>query len=82
MAIASFLMQVTPGSADRVGSQAAALEGLSVLRPETPDHLVIVAELPSRELQAMERRLRCIEGVLAMPAAFLSVEDELEEDPA
>jgi len=78
MAIASFLMQVTRGAAERVGSQVAGIEGLTIHPSADPDQLVVLAELPSGELQAMERRLRCIEGVLALPTAFLSLEDELE----
>lgn len=78
MAVASFVMLVRQGSLERVNGVVAGMEGLTVHDSGEPNHLVIVAERPSDELQGLERELKGIDGVLAMPIAYLNMEDELE----
>ena len=55
-----------------------ARRGLPAHDSGEPNHLVIVAERPSGELHGLERELKGIDGVLAMPIAYLNMEDELE----
>lgn len=77
MAVASFLLQVVPGSQAAVERRCSSLEGVTFHPTQSNEDMVLVAEMHSSELPGLEHTLKHTEGVLSLATAFLSIEDEL-----
>ncbi len=77
MAVASFIVQTNQESLAGVKETLARRPGTTVLPWEGSPDLVVVIEQPSDALPAVERAIRTTPGVVAVAAAYLSLEDEL-----
>ncbi|WP_300154809.1 chaperone NapD [Solidesulfovibrio sp.] len=77
MAVASFIVQTSKDGLAGVKETLARRPDATVLPWEGSPDLVVVIERPSDELPAVERAIRATPGVLAVAAAYLSLEDEL-----
>lgn len=77
MAVASFIVQSSEDSLSGVREALSRRPDATVLPWEGSPDLVVVIERPSDELPAVERAIRATPGVVAVAAAYLSLEDEL-----
>ncbi|HCR14383.1 chaperone NapD [Solidesulfovibrio sp.] len=77
MAVASFIVQSSEDSLTGVKEALSRRPDATVLPWEGSPDLVVVIERPSDELPAVERAIRTTPGVVAVAAAYLSLEDEL-----
>ena len=77
MAVASFIVQSSEDSLSGVKEALSRRPDATVLPWEGSPDLVVVIERPSDELPAVERAIRATPGVVAVAAAYLSLEDEL-----
>lgn len=76
MAVASFIVQSSEDSLTGVKEALSRRPDATVLPWEGSPDLVVVIERPSDELPAVERAIRTTPGVVAVAAAYLSLEDE------
>lgn len=81
MAITGLLIHTQSAHVSRVAEDLTALPGLSVYGVHEDQYVVAVAELPSSELEANEKRIKALEGVLTVYTTYLTIEDELESAP-
>ncbi len=77
MAVASFIVQTGADALAGVKEALSRRTDATVLPWEGSPDLVVVIEGPSDALPDAERDIRATPGVLAVAAAYLSLEDEL-----
>jgi nitrate reductase NapAB chaperone NapD len=80
MAIASFIIQTQEQERAAVKEALSRRSDATVLPWDNPPCLVAVIERPATDMEAVERAIKTTPGVIAVATAFLSIEDELEDD--
>lgn len=80
MAIASFIIQTREQDLTAVKEVLARRADATILPWESPPCLVAVIERPAADMEAAQRAIKTTPGVLSVATAFLTIEDELEDD--
>ncbi|MHC1710760.1 MAG: chaperone NapD [Solidesulfovibrio sp.] len=80
MAIASFIIQAREQDLADVKDALSRRSDATVLPWESPPCLVAVIERPAQDMAAAERAIKTTPGVISVATAFLTIEDELEDD--
>jgi nitrate reductase NapAB chaperone NapD len=80
MAIASFIIQTREQDLTAVKDILSRRSDATVLPWESPPCLVAVIERPAQDMEAAERAIKTTPGVISVATAFLTIEDELEND--
>jgi nitrate reductase NapAB chaperone NapD len=80
MAIASFIIQAREQDLTAVKDTLSRRSDATVLPWESPPCLVAVIERPATDMEAVERAIKTTPGVISVATAFLTIEDELEDN--
>ncbi len=78
MAIAGLLIHTFKEKVPEIEAKLALMTELTLFGSRD-DHIVVVADAPSGEMEKLVDRLGAIDGVLAVYTTFVSVEDELPD---
>lgn len=82
MAIAGLLVHTLPDHVVAVEAALQAIQGLTTYGIHEDQYLVVVAEAPAGNLEALVEQIEAQEGVLTVYTTYVTVEDELEHAPA
>ncbi len=78
MAIAGLLVHSFKEDIPEVEAKIALIPELTSFG-NRDDHIAVVADTPSSEMEKLVDRLSAIDGVLAVYTTFVSIEDELAD---
>ena len=78
MAITGFLVHCEAGRSGRVERRLSEIREITSFGVHRECYVVAVAEAPGGEMEALLRRVRREEGVLALYVTSMTLEDELE----
>ncbi len=78
MAIAGLLIHSFKEELSEVESKISLIPELTLFGNHD-DHIAVVADTPSSEMEKLVDRVAAIDGVLAVYTTFLSIEDELAD---
>jgi nitrate reductase NapAB chaperone NapD len=80
MAIAFFIIRAGEQDLPAVKDALSRRSDATVLPWESPPCLVAVIERPATDMEAVERAIKTTPGVISVATAFLTIEDELEDN--
>ncbi len=79
MAILGFLTLTSNADAPRVEKEFATFPELTTYGIHSENNIVTVAETSAMEMEGLMRRIRAVEGVIAVSVTSYTIEDEVED---
>lgn len=79
MAILGFLAHALAAEAADVEARLAAVPGLTTYGIHKEHYIVVVADGPSAEMEALVDSVKLVEGVITVYITSYTMEDEMEE---
>ncbi len=81
MAIAGLLIHTLKEDLETVESQIRSMPGMTTYGIHQDQYIVVVAEAPSDQMEKKVDLIKDIEGVLTIYTTYVTIEDELPDDP-
>jgi nitrate reductase NapAB chaperone NapD len=80
MAIAGLLVHTLKENLEAVESQIDSMSEMTTYGIHQDQYIVVVAEVPSDQMEKKVDRIKEIDGVLTIYTTYVTIEDELENN--
>jgi nitrate reductase NapAB chaperone NapD len=80
MAIAGLLVHTLKENLEEVEAQIHSMPEMTTYGIHQDQYIVVVAEVPSDQMEKKVDRIKDIEGVLTIYTTYVTIEDELENN--
>ncbi len=80
MAIMGFLVHALKDDLERIEQLVSTMDGMTTHGIHQDQYIVVVAEAPSEKIDDEVGKIEAIDGVLAIYATYMTVEDEMDEE--
>ena len=81
MAISGLLVHTLKDDLARIEGEIKKMPEMTTYGCHQDQYVVVVAEAPSNQLESEVKKIEAIDGVLTIYTTYVTIEDELPDDP-